>query len=116
MVSWTAMLGVYCHNSEYESVFWLVREWGFAYVYSFEIILRACSGLAAKRQGKEVYCKYVRKGGWRDVVVESALCSDPLNMKRSIRDRDSGVGCPKLVISTKITMVWHRVLDVGARC
>ncbi|KAL2321673.1 hypothetical protein Fmac_026052 [Flemingia macrophylla] len=72
-VSWTAMLGVYCHNGEYESVLRLVREWGFADVYSFGMILRACSGLAAERQGKEVHCQYVRKGGWRDVVVESAL-------------------------------------------
>ncbi|TKY73002.1 Pentatricopeptide repeat-containing protein [Spatholobus suberectus] len=72
-VSWTAMLGVYCHNGECESVLGLVREWGVADVYSFGTIIRACSGLAAVRQGKEVHCQYVRKGGWRDVVVESAL-------------------------------------------
>ncbi|XP_020218505.1 pentatricopeptide repeat-containing protein At1g03540 [Cajanus cajan] len=72
-VSWTAMLGVYCHNGEFESVLGLVREWGVADVYSFATILRGCSGLAAARQGKEVHCQYVRKGGWRDVVVESAL-------------------------------------------
>ncbi|KAL2344137.1 hypothetical protein Fmac_005422 [Flemingia macrophylla] len=61
------MLGVYCHNGEYESVLRLVREWRFMDVYSFGMILQACSGSAVKRQGKEVHCKYVRKGGWRDV-------------------------------------------------
>ncbi|KAK7411703.1 hypothetical protein VNO78_03140 [Psophocarpus tetragonolobus] len=72
-VSWTAMLGVYCHNGEYESVLGLVRQWGVVDVYSFGTIIRACSGLAAVRQGKEVHCQYVRRGGWRDVVVNSAL-------------------------------------------
>jgi len=72
-VSWTAMLGVYCHNGESESVLGLVREWAVVDVYSFGTIIRACSALAAVRQGKEVHCQYVRKGGWRDVVVESAL-------------------------------------------
>ncbi|KAK7354472.1 hypothetical protein VNO80_19936 [Phaseolus coccineus] len=72
-VSWTAMLGVYCHNGESESVLGLVREWSVVDVYSFGTIIRACSALAAVRQGKEVHCQYVRKGGWRDVVVESAL-------------------------------------------
>ncbi|WVZ01201.1 hypothetical protein V8G54_027270 [Vigna mungo] len=72
-VSWTAMLGVYCHNGESESVLGLVREWGVVDVYSFGTIIRACSALAAVRQGKEVHCQYVRKGGWKDVVVESAL-------------------------------------------
>ncbi|KAK1361319.1 Pentatricopeptide repeat-containing protein [Heracleum sosnowskyi] len=30
-------------------------------------------GLAAVRQAKEVHCQYLRRGGWRDIVVESAL-------------------------------------------
>ncbi|CAJ1975634.1 unnamed protein product [Sphenostylis stenocarpa] len=72
-VSWTAMLGVYCHNGECESVLGLVREWEVVDVYCFGTVIRACSALAAVRQGKEVHCQYVRKGGWRDVVVESAL-------------------------------------------
>ncbi|KAK7304600.1 hypothetical protein VNO77_42483 [Canavalia gladiata] len=72
-VSWTAMLGVYCQNGEFETVFDLVRERGVAEIYSLGTIIRACSGLAAVRQGKEVHCQYVRKGGWRDVIVESAL-------------------------------------------
>ncbi|XP_057753438.1 pentatricopeptide repeat-containing protein At1g03540-like [Arachis stenosperma] len=72
-VSWTAMLGTYCHNQEYETVLNLVRESGIVDIYSFGTILRACSGLAAARQGEEVHCMYVRKGGWRDIIVESAL-------------------------------------------
>ncbi|KAF2283195.1 hypothetical protein GH714_043525 [Hevea brasiliensis] len=42
-------------------------------LYSFGTVLRACAGLAAIKQGKEVHCQYVRRGGWRDVIVESAL-------------------------------------------
>ncbi|KAK7304083.1 hypothetical protein RJT34_15106 [Clitoria ternatea] len=72
-VSWTAMLGVYCQNGECETVLELVRERGVADLYSFGTVIRACSGLAVVRQGKEVHCQYVRKGGWRDVIVESAL-------------------------------------------
>ncbi|XP_027338385.1 pentatricopeptide repeat-containing protein At1g03540 [Abrus precatorius] len=72
-VSWSAMLGAYCQNGKCENVLELVRERGVAEIYSFGTIIRACSGLAAVRQGKEVHCQYVRKGGWRDVIVESAL-------------------------------------------
>ncbi|KAK7281406.1 hypothetical protein RIF29_09376 [Crotalaria pallida] len=72
-VSWSAMLGVYCQNGECETVLNLVRERRVADLYSFGTIIRACSGLAAVRQGKEVHSQYVRKGGWRDVIVESAL-------------------------------------------
>ncbi|KAI8551733.1 hypothetical protein RHMOL_Rhmol06G0209400 [Rhododendron molle] len=43
-VSWCALLGGYCQK-----------------------------GLAAIRQGKEVHCRYLRKGDRRDVIVESAL-------------------------------------------
>lgn len=42
-------------------------------LYAFGTVLRACAGLAALRHGKEVHCQYLRKGGWRDVIVESAL-------------------------------------------
>lgn len=72
-ISWSAMLGVYCQNGELETVIDLVREMKLVDLYNFGTILRACSGLAAVRQGKEVHCQYVRRGGWRDVIVESAL-------------------------------------------
>ncbi|KAF1892477.1 hypothetical protein Lal_00010943 [Lupinus albus] len=72
-VSWSAMLGVYCQNGECETVLNLVRERTVADLYSFGTIIRACSGLAAVRQGKEVHCQYVRKGGCGDVIVESAM-------------------------------------------
>lgn len=72
-VSWTALLGVYCQNGEFESVIKLFREMEKDDLYSFGTVLRACAGLAAARQGKEVHCQYVRKGGWRNVIVESAL-------------------------------------------
>ncbi|XVF44438.1 hypothetical protein PTKIN_Ptkin02bG0120100 [Pterospermum kingtungense] len=72
-VSWSALLGVYCHNKEYESVIRIFREMDEIDLYCFGTILRACAGLAAVRQGKEVHCQYVRRGGWRDVIVESAL-------------------------------------------
>ncbi|QHO33848.1 Pentatricopeptide repeat-containing protein [Arachis hypogaea] len=54
-VSLTAMLGTYCHNREYETVLNLFRENGIVDIYSFRTILRAFSGLAAARQGKEVH-------------------------------------------------------------
>ncbi|XVF01927.1 hypothetical protein REPUB_Repub04eG0132000 [Reevesia pubescens] len=72
-VSWCALLGVYCQNKDYESVIRIFREMEESDLYCFGTILRACSGLAAVRQGKEVHCQYVRRGGWRDVIVESAL-------------------------------------------
>lgn len=72
-VSWCALLGVYCQNKDYESVIRIFREMDEIDLYCFGTILRACAGLAAVRQGKEVHCQYVRRGGWRDVIVESAL-------------------------------------------
>ncbi|XWS68597.1 hypothetical protein CRYUN_Cryun04dG0104100 [Craigia yunnanensis] len=72
-VSWSALLGVYCQNKNYESVIRIFREMDKADLYCFGTILRACAGLAAVRQGKEVHCQYVRRGGWRDVIVESAI-------------------------------------------
>ena len=72
-VSWSALLGVYCQNGDFESVIKLFREMEEADLYCFGTVLRACAGLAAVRQGKEVHCQYVKRGGWRDVIVESAL-------------------------------------------
>ncbi|KAL0410810.1 UNVERIFIED_CONTAM: Pentatricopeptide repeat-containing protein [Sesamum latifolium] len=42
-------------------------------LYSFGTVLRACAGLAAEKLGKELHCQYLKRGSWRDVVVESAL-------------------------------------------
>ncbi|KDP24179.1 hypothetical protein JCGZ_25836 [Jatropha curcas] len=72
-VSWSALLGGYCQNGDFESVIRIFREVESHDLYSFGTVLRACSGLAAIRQGKEVHGQYVRRGGWRDVIVESAL-------------------------------------------
>ncbi|KAK9092386.1 hypothetical protein Syun_027297 [Stephania yunnanensis] len=73
-VSWCALLGAYCQNGELKTVLELFREMEMGNdLYSFGTVLRACAGLAAVRPGKEVHCQYLRKGGWRDVVVESAL-------------------------------------------
>lgn len=72
-VSWSALLGVYCQNGDFESVIELFREMEEADLYCFGTVLRACAGLTAVRQGKEVHCQYVKRGGWRDVIVESAL-------------------------------------------
>ncbi|XP_006657127.3 pentatricopeptide repeat-containing protein At1g03540 [Oryza brachyantha] len=74
-VSWCALLGGYCQNGEYEKVVALFREmdkkdgdW-----YSLGTVLRACAGLSSVKPGKEIHCRFLRMGGWRDVVVESAL-------------------------------------------
>ncbi|KAJ6360960.1 hypothetical protein OIU77_004896 [Salix suchowensis] len=72
-ISWTALLGGYCQNGDFESVIRIFREGEKADTYSFGTVLRACSGLAAVRHGKEVHCQYVRRCCWRDVVTESAL-------------------------------------------
>lgn len=72
-VSRCAMLGVYCQNEKFETVLRLFREMEERDMYSFGTVLRACAGIAAVRQGEEVHCQYVRRGGWRSVVVESAL-------------------------------------------
>ncbi|KAI8009103.1 Pentatricopeptide repeat-containing protein [Camellia lanceoleosa] len=73
LVSWCALLGGYCQKGDFETVIDLFREMNEVDLYSFGTILRACAGLAAVRQGKELHCQYLRKGGWRDVIVESAL-------------------------------------------
>ncbi|WOL04531.1 hypothetical protein Cni_G13252 [Canna indica] len=73
-VSWCALLGGYCQAKNYEAVLRLFRVMEKEdESYSFGTVLRACAGLAAIRQGKEVHCRYLRIGGWRNVVVESAL-------------------------------------------
>jgi pentatricopeptide repeat protein len=73
LVSWTALLGGYCQNGDFESVIRIFREGKKVDTYSFGTVLRACAGLAAVRQGKEVHCQYVKRCCWRDVVTESAL-------------------------------------------
>ncbi|KAM1358428.1 hypothetical protein TB2_045403 [Malus domestica] len=72
-VSRSALLGVYCQAGDFESVVKHFREMEEADLYSFGTVLRACAGLAAVQHGKEVHCQYVRRCGWRDVIVESAL-------------------------------------------
>ncbi|KAF4380896.1 hypothetical protein G4B88_028269 [Cannabis sativa] len=72
-VSWSALLGAYSQNGQFESVFKLFKMMEKFDLYSFGTVIRACAALAAVRQGKEVHCQYVRRGGWRDVIVESAL-------------------------------------------
>ncbi|XP_026421112.1 pentatricopeptide repeat-containing protein At1g03540-like [Papaver somniferum] len=73
-VSWCALLGAYCQNGDFGSVIGIFREMEKTDdLYSFGTVLRACAGLAVVRQGKEVHCQYLKKRGWRDVVVESAL-------------------------------------------
>ncbi|KAL6513184.1 hypothetical protein OROGR_020670 [Orobanche gracilis] len=71
-VTWCALLGAYCHKGDFKSVIELFREMEVD-LYSFGTVLRSCAGLAAVRQGKEVHSQYLRRGGWRDVIVESAL-------------------------------------------
>ncbi|KAF6172944.1 hypothetical protein GIB67_035498 [Kingdonia uniflora] len=73
-ISWCALLGSYCQNGEFKAVLEIFRKMEKeSDMYSFGTVLRACAGLAAVRQGKEVHCQYLRRGGWRDVIVESAL-------------------------------------------
>ncbi|XP_047968139.1 pentatricopeptide repeat-containing protein At1g03540 [Salvia hispanica] len=71
-VSWCALLGGYCRKGEFGVVVDVFR--GIEKdLYSFGTVLRACAGLAAEKLGMELHCQYLRRGGWRDVVVESAL-------------------------------------------
>lgn len=72
-VSWSALLGVYCQNGGFKSVINIFRKMEEADLYCFGTVLRACAGLAAVRQGKEIHCQYMKRGGWRDIIVESAL-------------------------------------------
>ncbi|XP_047053914.1 pentatricopeptide repeat-containing protein At1g03540-like [Lolium rigidum] len=74
-VSWCALLGGYCQNAEYQKVLALFRQMDKEYddLYSLGTVLRACAGLSSVKPGKEIHCRFLRNGGWRDVVVESAL-------------------------------------------
>lgn len=72
-VSWCALLGGYSQNGEYDIVLEVFREMDIVDLYSFGTVIRACAGLTAVRQGKEIHCQYLKKGGWRNVIVESAL-------------------------------------------
>ncbi|PHU04315.1 Pentatricopeptide repeat-containing protein [Capsicum chinense] len=72
-VSWCALMGGYCQTGEFHTVIELFRMMGEVDLYSFGTVLRACAGLAALQSGKEVHCQYLRKGGWSDVIVDSAL-------------------------------------------
>ncbi|XP_021717394.1 pentatricopeptide repeat-containing protein At1g03540-like [Chenopodium quinoa] len=72
-VSWCALLNGYCQNGLFESVVKLFRMMEDPDLYSFGTLIRACAGLAAVRQGREVHCQYIRKGRMGHVIVESAL-------------------------------------------
>nr|XP_009602573.2 pentatricopeptide repeat-containing protein At1g03540 [Nicotiana tomentosiformis] len=72
-VSWCALMGGYCQKGDFDAVIELFRMMGKVDLYSFGTVLRACAGLAALKSGKEVHCQYIRRGGWSDVIVESAL-------------------------------------------
>lgn len=73
-VSWCALLGGYCQNGEFQAVLDLFQKMDAEdNQYSFSTVLRACAGLAAAMQGKELHCRFLRIRGGRNVVVESAL-------------------------------------------
>ncbi|CAH9087374.1 unnamed protein product [Cuscuta europaea] len=72
-VSWCALLTGYCHTGDYDTVIELFKMMDGVELYSFGTVIRACSGLAALKPGKEVHCQFLRQGGFRDVVIESAL-------------------------------------------
>lgn len=72
-VTWSALVGGYCQNGDFKSVIQIFRKMEKVDLYCFGTILRTCAGLAAVRLGKEVHCQYIRRGGWRDVIIESAL-------------------------------------------
>ncbi|XP_021836367.1 pentatricopeptide repeat-containing protein At1g03540 [Spinacia oleracea] len=72
-VSWCALLNGYCQNGLFENVVKLFKMMEDPDVYSFGTLIRACAGLSAVKQGKEVHCQYIRKGGRGHVIVESAL-------------------------------------------
>ncbi|KAI3812222.1 hypothetical protein L1987_16929 [Smallanthus sonchifolius] len=72
-VSWCALLGGYCQKGDFDTVIELFRAMDEVDLYSFGTIIRACAGLAAVRQGKEVHCQYLRKHACQCIVIESAL-------------------------------------------
>ncbi|XP_026448320.1 pentatricopeptide repeat-containing protein At1g03540-like [Papaver somniferum] len=84
-VCWTTVISALTRNDLYEEAlefYYLMQSKynSFADEFTFGTVLTACGnlgrvkqGLAVVRQGKEVHCQYLKKRGWRDVVVESAL-------------------------------------------
>ncbi|VFR01763.1 unnamed protein product [Cuscuta campestris] len=72
-VSWCALLTGYCHQGEYDKVIDLFKMMDEVELHAFGTVIRACSGLAALKLGKEVHCQFLRRGGFMDIVVESAL-------------------------------------------
>ncbi|KAI3714083.1 hypothetical protein L1987_72673 [Smallanthus sonchifolius] len=72
-VSWCALLGGYCQKGDFDTVIELFRAMNEVVLYSFGTIIRACAGLAAVRQGKEVHCQYLRKHACQCIIIESAL-------------------------------------------
>ncbi|CAI9089500.1 OLC1v1024087C1 [Oldenlandia corymbosa var. corymbosa] len=52
-VTWCALLGGYCQKGDFDTVIQLFRMMDVVDLYCFGTILRACSGLAAVRPGKE---------------------------------------------------------------
>ncbi|KAG0476314.1 hypothetical protein HPP92_013155 [Vanilla planifolia] len=73
-VSWCALLGGYCQSGDFKTVLDLFRKMDADdNQYCFGSVLRACAGLAAVMQGKELHCHFLRTRGWRNVVIESAL-------------------------------------------
>lgn len=72
-VSWCALLSGYCQKGEFDAAINLFRKMKDLDLYSFGTIIRACAGLAAVRQGKEVHCQYLRKHRHQCIIIESAL-------------------------------------------
>ncbi|KAL8196639.1 hypothetical protein R6Q57_012875 [Mikania cordata] len=72
-VSWCALLGGYCQKGDFDTVIELFRAMKQVDLYSFGTMIRACAGLAAVRQGKEVHCQYLRKHSCQCIIIESAL-------------------------------------------
>lgn len=75
-VSWCALLAGYCHLGFYRTVLSLFRGMGDGVVdvYILGTVVRACSGLAAAKPGKEVHSRVFRTTcGLHHVAVESAL-------------------------------------------
>ncbi|KAL4569848.1 hypothetical protein LXL04_025492 [Taraxacum kok-saghyz] len=72
-VTWGALLNGYCEKSDFNTVINLFREMKEVDLHNFGTLIRACAGLAAVRQGKEVHCQYLRKHECRYIIIESAL-------------------------------------------
>ncbi|KAG9441848.1 hypothetical protein H6P81_017702 [Aristolochia fimbriata] len=73
-VSWSAMLGADCENGHYNAVLELFNDMEKQDDhYSIGTVLRACAGLTDVRHGREVHCQFLRRIGWRDIIMESAL-------------------------------------------